>query len=138
MKSSQPFRTFRYLFAALVIGLAAQTIAAENDQTGFSQLRHFLGDFGSYGQQAKSMLENNPHVHIVEATYGDKSTGNTCVPNLLICKGTSGCEFTVTDGLCDVNSKVKTLEVVWDCGAGTELKTSNAVKGSKMSMVCGN
>ena len=84
------------------------------------------------------MLQNRPHVHIVEATYGDKSTGNTCVPNLRICKETSECEFTVTDGLCEVDSKVKTLEVVWDCGTGSEMKTSTAVKGAKMSLTCGN
>ena len=138
MKSPQPFRTFCYIFAALIIGLAARTIAAQDDQTGFSQLGHFLGGFGSYGQQNKAMLQNRPHVHIVEATYGEKSTGKTCVPNLRICKGTSECEFTVTDGLCEVDSKVKTLEIVWDCGAGSEMKTSTAVKGAKISLICGN
>lgn len=138
MKSPQQFRTISLIFLALVIGLVARTIAAQNDQIGFSQFRHFLGGFVSDSQHSMSTLQSRPHVHIVEATYGDKSTGNTCVPNLRICKETSECEFKVDDGLCDVDSKVKTLEVVWDCGAGSDIKTSTAVKGAKMSLVCGN
>lgn len=138
MKSLKQFRIISIIFLTLMIGLVARAITAQNDRMGFNQLDHLLGVFVSDSRHSMSTLQNRPHIHIVEATYGDKSTGNTCVPNLRICQETSECEFTVDDGLCDVDSKVKTLEVVWDCGADSEIKTSTATKDAKMSLVCGD
>ena len=138
MKNLYQLRILGYIFFALIIGLFARTVMAENDQAGFSPFRNLLGTFGSFGQYSKATIPDQPHVHIIEATYGDKSSGNTCIPNLSICKGTSECELTVNDSLCDTNASVKVLEVVWDCGAGTEFKTSKAAKGTKITLSCGN
>ena len=138
MKNRLHFRIFGYLFFALIMGLVARTFVAGNDQKGFGQFRHFLGTSGSIGEHSLSTQPAQPHVHIIEATYGDKSTGNTCIPNLSICKETTECELTVNDSLCDTDAAVKVLEVVWDCGAGTEFKTSTAAKGTKITLSCGN
>ena len=110
MENRKRLRMIGYIFSTLIIGLVA--LAA--------------------------LAQNAPQIHIVEATYGDKTAGKTCVPNLEICKHSSGCEFTVDDGLCDVDAPVKTLEVIYDCGPGTDFQTRTAAKGTKISLSCGN
>jgi hypothetical protein len=127
MKKRQQLRTFGYIFFALIIGLIARKVVAGNDLARFCEFHPVL-----------STLPDQPQVHIIEATYGDKASGTTCIPNLSICKGTSECELTVNDSLCDTDAAVKSLEVVWDCGDGTDFETSRAVKGTKITLKCGN
>jgi hypothetical protein len=88
--------------------------------------------------EGQNTAKKNSGIRIIEATYGDKSTGKTCSPDLSVCKGLSKCEFNVDDGLCTIEAPVKNLEVVWDCGPGTTKKARAAAKGTNMSFECGN
>jgi hypothetical protein len=73
-------------------------------------------------------------IRILSAKYGDKN--KTCEPKLSICNHISQCSFIVNDGLCTIDSPVKNLEVVWDCGAGTEKHARAEGKGGRISIEC--
>jgi hypothetical protein len=73
-------------------------------------------------------------IRIISATYGYKH--KTCSPTLSLCNGTAKCEFNVDDGLCAVDAPVKNLEVVWDCGPGTEKHARAEAKGGRISLEC--
>jgi hypothetical protein len=81
-------------------------------------------------------LPKDPAIRIIEATYGDKTSHKTCTPNLSICSGQAECSFQVDDGLCAVDAPVKNLEVVWDCGDGTDKHARAAAKGTRISLEC--
>ncbi|MFN8007887.1 MAG: hypothetical protein U0V70_12835 [Terriglobia bacterium] len=138
MKTLKSLRVFIYLLSTLALGWIMGNILFRHDPAGFSSLHHYKVAVEAYAQPANPATQNGHEVHVIEATYGDKTSGKVCIPNLEICKHTSGCEFTVTDGLCEVDAPRKILEVVWDCGPGTDIKTRNAAKGTKMVINCGN
>jgi hypothetical protein len=87
--------------------------------------------------QSKNLnaAEKDPGIRILDASFGDQIGKKTCKPDLSICKDRTICEFTVTD-MCPVDSTVKNLEVIWDCGKGTVKKTKAAAKGTKMTLKC--
>jgi ATP-dependent DNA ligase len=84
--------------------------------------------------QAKAKKDTG--IRIIEATYGDRTSHKTCTPNLSICKGSAKCEFLVDDGLCAVDAPVKNLEVIWDCGEGTDKHARAAAKDSRITLEC--
>jgi hypothetical protein len=86
--------------------------------------------------QAKSRSKgDNPLVHIVAASFGDQLSKKTCNPDLSLCEGLAMCRFTVGE-MCKVESKVKNLEVTWDCGPGTSKKARAAAQGTEISLEC--
>jgi hypothetical protein len=78
--------------------------------------------------------KKDPAIRIITAKYGYKE--KTCSPTLSLCNGLTKCEFNVDDGLCTVDAPVKNLEVVWDCGPGTEKHARAEAKGGRMSLEC--
>jgi hypothetical protein len=85
---------------------------------------------------AAFQLHAGSEIRVIDATYGDSRAKKSCKPDLSICKGRTICEFVVDDGLCAVDAAVKNLEVMWDCGPGTQKKSRAAAKGTKMSLSC--
>jgi hypothetical protein len=84
-------------------------------------------------QEAKK----DPAIRIIEASFGDQLAHKTCVPDLSICRGLAVCKFTVGE-MCQIDSKVKNLEVTWDCGQGTDKKARAAAKGTQIALECGD
>jgi len=114
----------KHLILAVILSVSVCTLGGA---TAGRRSRDLLG-----GQAAKK----NPAIRIVNASFGDQLAHNTCTPDMSICKGLAVCKFTVGD-MCAVDSKVKNLEVTWDCGEGTGKKSRAAAKDTEISLGCG-
>ena len=88
------------------------------------------------GATSQQSGKKNPAIRIIEASFGDQLAHKTCTPDMSICKGLAVCKFTVGD-MCTVDSKVKNLEVTWDCGDATDKKVRAAAKDTEISLSCG-
>ena len=113
----------KHLFTGLILMLAMSSIILAEHNFSYSD------------PQSKQTRKNGSGIRILSATFGDQLAHKTCTPDLSICKGLALCKFTVGD-LCPVDSQVKNLEVVWDCGDGTDKKAKAAAKDTEIRLEC--